>query len=173
MGICSTSAAWHPVRTFTPGSCFIKSLDGRKRRRDLLRLAEPGGLLAVGPCDLNLPLVPLLRLLFVTTISCWYIFLACVTERCALELPRIADVEERERQRKELWAGIHELNRYGLSLLISRTHDGRSLVLSSLSDSILTCSDCVLFFYGELSALVYLGFMFYVGRRFAHESWTT
>lgn len=31
--------------------------------------------------------------------------------RCALELPRVANLEERELKRKEWWDGIHELNR--------------------------------------------------------------
>lgn len=31
--------------------------------------------------------------------------------RCALELPRVENLEERELKRKEWWDGIHELNR--------------------------------------------------------------
>lgn len=31
-----------------------------------------------------------------------------------MELPRVADLEQREQQRKEWWDGIHELNRCGV-----------------------------------------------------------
>lgn len=33
-------------------------------------------------------------------------------KRCALELPRVADLEKREQRRKEWWNSIHELNRW-------------------------------------------------------------
>lgn len=41
-----------------------------------------------------------------------HIFDPRAKSRCALELPRVADLEERELKRKEWWDSIHELNRF-------------------------------------------------------------
>lgn len=41
-----------------------------------------------------------------------HVFHALANSRCALELPRVADPEERELKRKAWWDSIHELNRF-------------------------------------------------------------
>lgn len=48
------------------------------------------------------------------TIACpaAHVFHAVAKSRCALELPRVADPEERELKRKAWWDSIHELNRF-------------------------------------------------------------